>query len=52
MRKHAETLNAIKGYKLTLLLFITTSPVSKQKLEYTFQTLFARERGLSHPYFL
>ena len=45
MWKHAETFYANKDYKLAYVVFITTSSL----LCYTFQTLFARKRGLAYP---
>ena len=52
MREHAETFHANKGSKLAIVVFRPTSPLQNKNFWYFFQRLFARRRGLVHPYFL
>ena len=46
--------NPSKGYKLVIVVFISTSlsGFQNRNLWYNFQVLFVRKRGLVHPYFL
>ena len=52
IRKHAETFHVNKGCKLAVVVFIPFRCFQNTNLGCSFQTLFARKRGLAHPCFL
>ena len=52
MRKHAETFRANKGYKFAIVVLYQFLHFQNRNFWYTYQTSFARKRGLAHPYFL
>ena len=52
MRKHSETFHANKGCNLAIVFLYQFRHFQNRNLGCNFQTLFARKRGLAHPYFL
>ena len=52
MRKHAETFHTNKGCKLAIVFLNQFRSFQNRNLGCNFQTLFARKRGLAHPYSL
>ena len=52
MRKHEDTFHSNNGCKLAIVFLIPFRCFQNRNLGCNFQTLFARKRGLSHPYFL
>ena len=52
LRKHAETFHSNKGCNLAIVFLFQFRRFQNRNLGFNFQTLFARKRGLAHPYFL
>ena len=52
MRKYAKTFHSNKGCNLAIVFLYQFRRFQNRNLGCNFQTLFARKRGLAHPYFL
>ena len=52
MRKYAETFHANNGCKLAVVFLCQFCCFQNRSLRCSFQTFFARKRGLAHRYFL